>query len=197
MDHMALATTIDPMAKLVCTGIISLDGYICDESGGFDWSVPDDEVHAFVNDLERPIGTYLYGRRLYEVMTYWETADAPGLSPVAADYAAVWRGADKIVYSATLEAATTTRTRIERAFDPRAVRALKDAAERDLSVGGPTLAAHAFRAGLVDEVAMFVSPVAVGGGTGFLPAGIRLDLELIQERRFGNGVVFLKYRVAH
>lgn len=184
------------MAKLVCTGIISLDGYIADESGEFDWSVPDEQVHAFVNDLERPIGTYLYGRRLYEVMAYWETAgDQPGLAPVAADYAAVWRAADKIVYSATLEAATTTRTRIERAFDPRAVRALKDAAERDLSIGGPTLAAHAFRAGIVDEVALFVSPVSVGGGTRFLPARIRVDLELLREHRFGNGVVYLRYRV--
>jgi dihydrofolate reductase len=184
------------MAKLVCTGNISLDGYICDESGGFDWSAPDDEVHAFINDLERPIGTYLYGRRLYEVMAYWETADAePGLAPVAADYAAVWRSADKIVYSATLGAATTSRTRIERIFDPQEVRALKHAAERDVSIGGPTLAAHAFRAGLVDEVVLFISPVAVGGGTRFLPAGLRLDLKLMREHHFGNGTVFLRYRV--
>jgi dihydrofolate reductase len=187
---------MDPMAKLVCTGNISLDGYICDESGGFDWSAPDDEVHAFLNDLERPIGTYLYGRRLYEVMAYWETAgEQPGLAPVAVDYAAVWRAADKIVYSATLDAAATARTRIERTFDPRAVRELKLTAERDVSIGGPTLAAHAFRAGLVDEVVLFISPVAVGGGTRFLPAGIRVELDLMREQRFGNGAVFLNYRV--
>jgi dihydrofolate reductase len=186
------------MAKLLCTGITSLDGYINDESGAFDWSAPDEEVHAFVNDLERPIGTYLYGRRLYEVMAYWEAAYAePGQSPVALDYAAVWQAADKIVYSGTLEAATTARTRIERAFDPEAVRALKDSADRDLSIGGPTLAAHAFRAGLVDEVSVFVSPVIVGGGTRFLPAGIRLNLELLHEHRFGSGVVYLRYRVRH
>jgi len=186
------------MAKLICTGITSLDGYIADENGKFDWSVPDEEVHAFVNDEERPIGTYLYGRRLYEVMAFWETADAqPDQPPVALDYASVWQSADKIVYSTTLRTTSSARTRIERTFDPSDVRAMKDAADRDLSVGGPTLAAHAFRAGLVDEVRMFVSPVIVGGGSAFLPDRLRLNLELMDEHRFGNGVVYLRYRVAH
>ncbi|WP_436519958.1 dihydrofolate reductase family protein [Actinoplanes sp. HUAS TT8] len=183
------------MARLICTGITSLDGYINDEQGNFDWSVPDEEVHSFVNDLERPIGTYLYGRRLYEVMRFWEDAQVrPDSSPAAIDYAQLWRAAEKIVYSTTLEAATTARTRIERSFDPKAVQALKDAADRDLSVGGPHLAAHAFRAGLVDEVQLFVSPVVVGGGTRFLPSGVRLDLKLAEQRRFANGVVYLRYQ---
>lgn len=185
------------MARLICTGITSLDGYIADENGKFDWSTPDEDVHAFVNDLERPIGTYLYGRSLYEVMVYWETAHTePDQPPFVLDYATVWRAADKVVYSTTLESVTSARTRIERTFDPQAVRAMKDAADRDLSVGGPVLAAHAFREGLVDEVRVFVSPVAVGGGKRFLPDKVRLNLELVEERRFRNGVVFLQYRVA-
>ena len=182
------------MARLICTGIVSLDGYINDPSGDFDWSAPDEEVHAFVNDLERPIGTYLYGRRLYDVMKVWESIPSlPDQSEVMLDYAAIWRGADKIVYSRTLEAASTPRTRIEREFQPDAVARLKKEAERDLSVGGPTLAASATAAGLVDEYQLFVSPVAVGGGTAFFPDGIRSDLDLLDERRFGNGVVFLRY----
>ena len=185
------------MAKLICTAMTSLDGYIADEHGEFDWAAPDGDVHAFVNDLERPIGTYLYGRRLYEVMVYWETLGAqPDQQPVALDYAELWRAADKIVYSTTLAAAGSARTRIERTFDPDAVRAMKDAADRDLSIGGPALAAHAFRAGLVDEVRVFVSPITVGGGSRFLPDRLRLNLRLLDERKFDSGVVYLRYRVA-
>jgi dihydrofolate reductase len=185
------------MAKLTCTAITSLDGYIADEHGNFDWGEPDSDVHAFINDLERPIGTYLYGRRLYEVMVYWETFRAqPDQSPPELDYARLWQAADKIVYSTTLEAASSARTRIERRFDPGTVRAMKDAADRDLSIGGPALAAHAFRAGLVDEVGLFVYPLTIGGGTRFLPDGLRVKLELRDERRFDNGVVYLQYRVS-
>jgi dihydrofolate reductase len=182
------------MAKLICTAITSLDGYIADEKGTFDWAAPDAEVHAFINDQERSIGTYLYGRRLYDTMVYWETSgDSPDQPPAIRDYAALWRAADKVVYSTTLAAARSERTRISRAFDPEAVRALKDSAGRDLSIGGSGLAAHAFRAGLIDEVRLFVTPVVVGGGTRFLPDGLRLDLRMVDERRFGGGVVYLRY----
>lgn len=185
------------MAKLICTAITSLDGYIADEHGNFDWGAPDSDVHAFINDLERPIGTYLYGRRLYEVMVFWETAPAqPNQPPVGLDYAKLWQAADKIVYSTTLQTASSARTRIERTFDPNAVQAMKDAADRDLSIGGPALAAHAFRAGLVDEVRLFVSPLTVGGGNPFLPDQLRLNLQLLDERRFNSGVVYLQYQVA-
>jgi dihydrofolate reductase len=177
--------------RLIFSAIASLDGYVADAQGSFDWSMPDDEVHAFVNDLERPIGTYLYGRRMYEVLSAWETIDDP--APVARDFAQLWRAADKVVYSTTLAAPSTARTRIERAFVPAAVRAMKAAAQRDLTVGGPGLAAHAFAAGLVDEIQLFLSPIVVGGGTPALPDGVRLPLELAEERRFGNGVVFLRY----
>jgi dihydrofolate reductase len=184
------------VAELVCTAITSLDGYVADEDGGFDWSAPDEQVHAFVNDLERPVGTYLYGRRLYQVMSAWETMHTePDQPPFVLDYATVWQAADKIVYSTTLESVRTARTRLEPRFDPAAVRALKDAADRELSIGGPTLAAHAFRARLVDEVRLFICPVAVGGGTRFLPAALRLDLNLVEQHRFDNGVLFLRYRV--
>ena len=184
------------MAKLICTGITSLDGYTADEDGKFDWGAPDEEVHAFVNDLERPVGTYLYGRRLYEVMAVWDTMHLhPDQSPVTLDFANVWQSADKIVYSTTLEKTSTERTRLERSFDPDAVRAMKATADRDLSIGGPALAAQAFRAGLVDEIRMLVTPIAVGGGIRFLPAKVRLSLELAEERRFNNGVVFLRYHV--
>jgi dihydrofolate reductase len=184
------------MAELIYSAITSLDGYVADEDGNFDWAAPDEEVHRFVNDLERPIGTYLYGRRMYEVMRYWETAhtvaDQP---PFVQDYAEVWQAADKIVYSRTLEAVSSARTRIEREFDPEAVRQLKAAAGRDLSVGGPELAAQAFKAGLVDQCHLFLTPVVVGGGTRSLPDHVRLDLELLDERRFGKGTVHLHYRV--
>ncbi|KRC61475.1 deaminase [Agromyces sp. Root81] len=183
------------MAELSCTGITSLDGYVNDASGGFDWSAPDAEVHAFINDLEREIGTYLFGRRMYEVMRVWEElGDDPSTSPIERDYAAIWRGADKIVYSTTLAEVSTPRTRLERTFDVDAVRRMKSEASRDLSIAGPTLAAEAIRAGLVDEIGLFVTPVIVGGGTRLLPDGVRLDLELVDERRFASGVVFLRYR---
>jgi dihydrofolate reductase len=185
------------VAKLVYTAIASLDGYIEDASGSFDWAAPDEETHRFVNDLERPIGTYLYGRRMYEVMTYWETAAAqPDEPDVVLDYAALWKNADKIVYSTTLESVPTARTRLERRFDADAVRELKAASDRELSVAGPALAAHAFEAGLVDECALFLFPVIVGAGKPALPAGLRMSLELLDERRFGNGVVYLRYGVA-
>jgi len=185
------------MAKLIYSAIASLDGYVEDEDGKFDWAEPDAEVHAFVNDLERPIGTYLYGRRLYETMAGWETD--PGLaevSPGSRDFAAIWQAAEKIVYSRTLGAVSTTRTRIERQFDPAAVRQMKEAAGRDLLVGGAALAAEAFRAGLVDELHLFLTPVLVGGGKPALPAGVNLKLELLDEHRFGGGTVFLRYRAA-
>ena len=183
------------MAKLIYSTIASLDGYVADEDGTFDWAAPDEEVHAFVNDLERPIGTYLYGRRLYEVMVYWETAlDGTDQPPVERDYAEIWQRADKVVYSTTLKTVSSARTRIERTFDPETVRQMKAAAGSDLSVGGPGLAAVAIRAGLVDEVHLFVAPVVVGGGTRNLPDHVRVDLELLDERRFGSGVVHLHYR---
>jgi dihydrofolate reductase len=185
------------MAKLIYSTITSLDGYAADKDGNFDWSVPDDEVHAFINDLERPIGTYLYGRRMYEVMTYWETADTgAGQPPVMRDYAELWQAADKVVYSKTLEAVSSARTRIERDFDPEAVRRIKVSAEQDVTVGGPELAAQAFEAGLVDECHLFLSPIVVGGGKQSLPDDVRVKLELLDERRFANGVVHLHYRAA-
>jgi dihydrofolate reductase len=184
------------MGKLICTEIISLDGYINDEDGKFDWSMPDPEVHRFVNDLERPIGTYLYGRRLYEVMKYWETAhEQPDAADIELDYARVWQSAEKIVYSGTLTKLESARTRLERTFDPDAVRALKETADADVGIGGPTLSANAYRAGLVDEVRLLISPVIVGGGTRALPDRVRVDLSLAEERRFGNGVVYLRYDV--
>src|SRR5688572_30268404 len=172
---------------------MSLDGYAADEDGNFDWSEPDEEVHSFVNDLERPVGTYLYGRRLYEVMLAWETLDLAD-QPHFRDFAEIWRAADKIVYSKTLETVPSARTRLEREFDPEAVRQLKAAAGRDITVGGPDLAAHAFKAGLVDECHLFVAPIVVGGGKQSLPNHVRLKLELLDERRFGNGMVYLRYR---
>jgi dihydrofolate reductase len=180
------------MAKLVYSAIAPLDGYVADEDGKFDWSAPDVEVHAFVNDREREIGTYLFGRRLYEVMVVWETLESD--DPVMRDYAELWRAADKVVYSRTLGAPASARTRIEREFDPEAVQQMKAAAARDMSVGGPELAGQAIKAGLVDECNLFLSPVVVGGGTRALPDDVRWQLELLDERRFGNGVVYLHYR---
>jgi dihydrofolate reductase len=182
------------VAKLIYSAITSLDGYVADENGNFDWAAPDEEVHRFVNDLERPVGTYLYGRRMYEVMAYWETADTLADQPPAREFAEIWRAADKIVYSKTLEQPTTARTRIEREFDPEAVRRMKASAERDLTVGGPELAALAIKAGLVDELHLFLTPIVVGGGKLTLPRDVRVKLELLDERRFGNGVVYLRYR---
>ena len=183
------------MAKLIYTAITSLDLYHADRDGSFEWAAPDDEVHAFVNDLERPVGTYLYGRRMYDTMRYWETAhERPGTRAVGRDFADIWRAADKVVYSRTLEAPSTARTRIEREFEPDAVRRLVAEARRDITIGGPTLAADALRAGIVDEFHLFLNPVVVGGGAAALPDGARLDLDLLDERRFGSGVVFLHYR---
>ena len=182
------------MARLIYSANASLDGYVADESGKFDWAEPDEEVHAFLNGLERPVGTYLYGRRLYDVMAAWETLDLEGQPPYIRDFAELWRAADKIVYSRSLESVAGARTRLERDFDPGAVRELKAGAERDLSVGGPELAAQAIAAGLVDEWRLFVAPVIVGGGKRALSDGVRVRLELLDERRFGNGTVYLRYR---
>jgi dihydrofolate reductase len=182
------------VAKLIYSAITSLDGYVADEGGKFDWAEPDEEVHTFVNELERPVGTYLYGRRLYEVMVAWETMPLADEPPFIQDFAKIWRAADKIVYSRTLEAVSSARTRIERAFDPDAVRQLKAVAERDITVGGPDLAAQAIEAALVDELHLFVSPIVVGGGKQSLPDNVRLRVELLDERRFGNGMVHLHYR---
>ena len=190
------------MAKLNYTALTSLDGYIEDEGGRFDWAVPDPEVHAFVNDLERPVGTHLYGRRMYETMAVWQTVgldpagtlpDEAAPAPEELDFAQVWRAADKVVFSRTLDAVSTPRTRLERHFEPEDVRRLKDAADRDITVSGPGLAQHAFAAGLVDEVCLFVFPVIVGGGKPGLPRSARVELELLDERRFGSGVVHLRY----
>jgi dihydrofolate reductase len=183
------------MAKLIYSAITSLDGYIADEDGYFDWAVPDEEVHTFINDLERTIGTYLYGHRMYEVMVGWETD--PTLaeqSSVMRDFAQTWQAADKIVYSKTLRAVSTARTQMERDFDPEAVLKMKVSAGQDMAVGGPELAAQAFKAGLVDELHLFVVPIVVGGGKRSLPNDVRLKLELIDERRFSSGMVHLHYR---
>ena len=179
------------MGSLVYSAIASLDGYVADERGTWDWSVPDAEVHRFVNDLTRPARTHLYGRRLYEVLVAWETMDDP--EPEMRDFAQIWRAADKVVYSTTLDAPSSARTRIERRFEPDAVRAIK--AQGDCVIGGADLAGQALAAGLVDEVQLLLSPVIVGGGTRALPDGVRLDLELLDERRFANGAVHLAYRV--
>jgi dihydrofolate reductase len=185
------------MAKLIYSAICSLDGYVEDASGGFGWAAPDEEVHRFVNELERPVGTYLYGRRMYETMRYWETVgEAAGEPPVAVDFARIWRGADKIVYSRTLESAPTARTRIERDFDADGVRRLKAAAEADISVGGAELAGQAIGTGLVDELQLIVVPVLAGGGKRALPEGVHLALATLAARRFTNGSVFLSYRIS-
>jgi dihydrofolate reductase len=190
----AKALSFVTVAKLIYSSIASLDGYVADEDGNFDWAEPDQEVHTFVNDLERPVGTFLLGRRMYEVLVAWETMDTAEEPPVIGDFAEIWREADKVVYSKKLEKASSARTSIERDFDPDAVRQLKASAGRDLTVGGPGLAAHAIKAGLVDELHLFVVPIVVGGGTRFLPDDVRLELELFDEHRFGSGVVYLGYR---
>jgi len=183
------------VAKLIYSALTSLDGYVADEDGNFDWAEPSEEVHVFINDLERPVGIHLYGRRMYEVMAYWETpdtvADPP---PFFRDYAKIWKAADKIVYSKALETVSSARTQIERDFDPEAVRQMKATAERDIAIGGPDLAAQAIKAGLVDELHFFLAPVVIGGGKQSLPDDVRLELELLDERRFPNGVVHLHYR---
>jgi dihydrofolate reductase len=185
------------MAKLIYSAITSLDGYLADAEGNFDWAAPEEEVHAFVNDLQRPVGTYLYGRRMYEVMAYWETAHTlPDGPPVERDFAEIWQAADKIVYSRTLAAVFSARTRLEREFDPEAVRRMKASTDRDLTVGGADLGAQAIRAGLVDEWHLFLTPILVGGGRRALPDGVRVRLELLHEHRFRGGVVHLRYRTA-
>ena len=182
------------MAKLIYSAIASLDGYVADDDGNFDWAAPDEELHNFVNDLERPVGTYLYGRRMYEVMVYWEAAHTlPDQSAVVRDFAELWQAADKIVFSKTLATVSSARTRIERDFDAAAVRRMKQEAASDITVGGPDLAAQAIKAGLVDECHLFVTPIVVGGGRRFLPDGVHLKLELLDEHRFRNGVVHLHY----
>ena len=184
------------MGKLIYAANTSLDGYLEDETGAFDWSVPDEEVHAFWNEHERGIGTSLYGRRMYETMRVWEDDDWLADEPaVVREYAAIWRDADKVVYSSSLGEASTARTRIERRFDPEAVRRLKEASASDLSIGGAIIGAEAFRHGLVDECVLLLCPVAVGGGKPALPHGLRLELELLDQRRFGNGVVYVRYAV--
>lgn len=186
----------DPgMAKLIYSAITSLDGYVADKKGLFDWAAPDDEVLSFVNELERPVGTYLYGRRIYEVMVFWETeVSRSGQPPLMRDFAKIWQAADKVVYSTSLHTVSSARSRLERDFNPESVRRMKAAAGRDITVGGPTLAAQAITAGLVDEYHLFLTPIVVGGGTQALPDNVRLKLELLDERRFGNGVVHLRYR---
>jgi dihydrofolate reductase len=184
------------VTKLIYAVLGSLDGYFEDEEGGFDWAAPDDEVHAFVNELERSIGTYLYGRRMYETMVFWETVSAEADEPaVFLEYAEIWRAAEKIVYSRTLQAPSSAKTRIEREFDPDAVRQLKLSSTADIAVAGGELAGQAIGAGLLDECHLFVCPIVVGGGKRALPDNVRVELELLDERRFGNGVVHLHYRV--
>jgi len=189
------------VGTLVYSAVASLDGYTADASGNFDWAAPDTEVHAFVNELERPVRTYLYGRRMFETMRYWDTAPtgpsgALRGSQVEHEYARIWQAARKVVYSETLESVGTSRTRLERVFDVDAVRSLVAAAEAEVSVGGPTLAATALRAGLVDSFWLVQAPVVVGGGTPVWPAELRLDLDLVDEHRFAGGAVFVRYRVA-
>jgi dihydrofolate reductase len=185
------------MARLIYSAIMSLDGYIADADGRFEWAAPDEEVHAFVNELERPVGTYLYGRRMYETMRYWETAHTVAdRRPVSLEFTRIWQAADKIVYSTTLQTPDTARTRLEQDFDPGQVRKVKEAADRDLTVGGAGLAAQAIAAGLVDEYQLFLVPAAVGGGTRALPDQVRLNLALAQEHRFGSGTVYLCYHPA-
>ena len=183
------------MAQLIYSAISSLDGYIEDRDGNFDWAMPDEEVHRFINNLERRAGTHLYGRRMYETLMVWETdPNLAAESPLLRDFAEIWQAADKIVYSKTLEAVSTRNTQLERNFNPTVIRQLKETVEHDILIGGPDLAAHAFRAGLIDECHLFLTPIIVGGGKQSLPDNVRLELELLEERRFGSGVVFLRYR---
>jgi dihydrofolate reductase len=185
------------LARLIYSTIASLDGYTADEKGDFDWAAPDEELHRYVNDLERPVGTYLYGRRMYETMRFWETPEAvDGQPDVVRDFAQIWRAADKVVFSRTLDRASSARTRIEREFSPDSVERWKASSERDLTIGGPKLAGQAIGAGLVDEFQFFLVPELVGGGTAFLPERVRAHFKLVDVRRFENGVVYLRYRKA-
>jgi dihydrofolate reductase len=183
------------MARLIYSALASLDGYVADRDGTFDWAAPDDEVHRFVNDLQRQVGTMLLGRRMYDVLVAWETMDTAGQPGSIRDFADLWRAADKVVYSRTLERAASARTRIERDFDPEAIRRMKASSDRDLSIGGPDLAAQAIKARLVDELDLLLSPISVGGGTRALPDDVEARLELLDERRFDSDVVYLRYRI--
>ncbi|HZU78726.1 MAG TPA: dihydrofolate reductase family protein [Acidimicrobiales bacterium] len=183
------------MGRLVYAAIASLDRFIEDAQGSFEWAAPDTEVHRFVNELERSVGTYLYGRRMYETMRFWESVDPDSDDPLSGDYAAIWQAADKIVFSTTLAGSTTAKTRLERRFDPEMVARLKEASSHDLTVGGPGLAAEALRAGLVDEIHLFSVPVLVGGGKAVFPPDVRFALEQVEARSFGNGTVYLRYAV--
>ena len=184
------------MAKLIYVTNVSLDGFIEDDQGAFDWTEPDDEQFAFITDLVRPVGTWLYGRRLYESMAVWETDPTlAAQSELRADFAHVWQAGDKVVYSTTLDAVSTAKSRVERRFDPHSVREMKNASSRDLTIGGANLAAHAFRAGLIDECHLFIGPVIVGRGKPSLPSDLRIDLELLDERRFDNGIVYVRHRL--
>jgi dihydrofolate reductase len=182
------------MAALIYLAHTSIDGYVADRDGKFGWAEPDEGVHAFINDLQRSVGTHLYGRRMYEVLVAWETLDLTDQPTYIRDFAKIWRATDKIVYSSTLEAVSSARTNLERAFDPQSVRDLKASATRDLAIGGPTLAAGAFADGLVDELQHFVAPVTVGGGTSGLPSSGLTRFELLDQRRFRNGTTFARYR---
>jgi len=181
------------MARLIYSAIASLDGYIEDEQGKFDWAVPDEEVHAFANELERPIGTYLYGRRMYETMVHWETDGSQ--AEVTRDYGEIWRAAEKVVYSRTLQKVSSQRTRIERQFDAAAIKRLKETSRSDITIGGPELAGQAIAEGLVDDCHLLLGPVLVGGGKRALPIGVHAELELLNEHRFRSGVVYLHYRL--
>jgi dihydrofolate reductase len=184
-------------STLIYSMLVSLDGYIADQDGNFDWAEPDDEVHSFINDLEQPVHTYLYGRRMYETMVAWETMHTRAGTPRAIlDFARMWQTADKVVYSRTLETPSSARTQIKRDFDPDEVRQMKAQPGGDMSVGGPELAAYALKAQLIDELQLFIVPIVVGGGTPWLPHNVRLKLELIDERRFRNGTAYLRYRAA-
>lgn len=186
------------MAKLIYSALGSLDGYVEDASGTFEWAAPDEEVHAFANELERPVGTYLYGRRMYETMVFWETVDPDGDSPaVAREFAAIWQAAEKVVYSRTLTTVSSSRTRIERELAPDVIERMKQSSGSDISIGGAELAGQAIAAGLVDELQLLLVPVLVGGGKRALPNDVRAALELLDERRFQSGAVFLRYRTRH
>jgi dihydrofolate reductase len=184
------------MGRLIYSTIASLDGLVEDPAGDIAWGAPDEEVFRFINDLERPVGTYLYGRRMYETMLYWEAAHTlPDQTAVESDFTTIWQAARKVVYSRTLESVSSARTRLEREFDVPAVRQLKESSEQDMTVAGSELAAQALAFGLVDELQLFVMPLVLGGGKSWLPSDVRLDLQLLDSRRFGGGSVYLRYQV--
>ena len=182
------------MAKLIYSMITSLDGYAAAAEGDLGTGAEDEEVHTFIGDIFRPVRTFLYGRRMYETMVFWETADAePDVPPHILEYARDWQAAEKIVYSTTLQSVSSAKTKIERTFDPDAIRKLKAESDHDISVDGPNLAAQAIRAGLVDEYHLFITTSVVGGGKRFFPEGVRLDMELVDERTFKTGLIYARY----